>query len=591
MALDGIVLNSVVYELQRQLVGGRVDKVFQPDRQTIILLVRLPGKHLQLLINGASQQARMHLTELSPENPDTPPAFCMLLRKYLEGGRIAALKQQELDRTVHLTVENWSESGGVAARTLVVEIMGKHSNIILLDHQLLILDALHRIPGSLNRHRELLPGRRYVAPPSQTKQNPFTACREMLLSALTTADEQQKIVNLLVHSFMGLGPGTAREIIVRTGLPPEITAPCLSPEQRERLAAVFLQFMSCLQQHNYKPTVVFPPHGGGVIDFACYDLLQYPDMEHRHYPSMAQAMDVFFRAERIRSTPGKEALRKLLRNESQRAERKLQLQRSELAEARQAEELKILADLLTANLGIMRKGQKAINVQNYYDAVPQEITISLDPKLSPVENAQHYYHRYAKAKRSIDILEQQIMETSREIDYLETVLLQLEDALNKSDLQEIRFELIEQGYLPPLSTAGKPKKRPAPPAVKPLHFTTPDGCEIYVGKNNKQNDYVTFKLARSQDIWLHTKDIPGSHVILRTQTKEPSQSSLEIAAKLAAYFSKSRFSSQVPVDYTLRKHVHKPSGAKPGFVIYEQQHTLYVTPDEAITEIAGRENK
>ncbi len=590
MALDGIVLNSVVYELHRQLVGGRIDKVFQPDRQTIILLIRVPGKNLQLLINGDPQQARMHLTDLAPENPAAPPAFCMLLRKYLEGGRIAAIAQQGLDRTVHLSVENWSEEGGVTARTLVVEIMGRHSNVILLDNQLLMLDALHRIPGSLNRHRELLPGRRYVAPPFQAKDNPFTACRERVLSALVTADAQQKIAHLLVQSFMGLGPGTAREIIARAGLPPETTARSLNPAQQERLAAVFLQFMSCLQQHHYQPTVIFPPHGGGVIDFACYDLLQYPDTEHRHYPSMAQAMDVFFRAERIRSIPGKDALRKLLRNESQRAERKLQLQRSELATARQAAELKLLGDLLTANIGLIRKGQREITVQNYYDPAQQEITISLDPKLSPVENAQHYYHRYAKAKRSIDILEQQIAETDREIEYLETVLLQLEDALSKSDLQEIRFELTEQSYLPPPAPTGKPQKRAAAPAVKPLRFTAPDGSEIYVGKNNKQNDYVTFKLARNQDIWLHTKDIPGSHVILRMQTGEPSQAALEMAAKLAAYFSKSRFSSQVPVDYTLRKHVHKPSGAKPGFVIYEQQHTLYVTPDEAITEIAGRGN-
>lgn len=592
MALDGIVLHSVVYELHTSLVGGRVDKIFQPDRHTIVMLVRQPGKNLRVFISSDPQQARIQLTDVQLENPDTPPAYCMLLRKHLEGGRIAAIKQQQLDRVVHLTVENWDESSGITSRTLVVEVMGKHSNIILLNNQGIILDALHRIPGSMNRHREILPGRPYIAPPAQTKQNPFAAESHAVLAILAAANTQQKLVNVLVQSFMGMGPGTAREILARSGLTSESTAAFLSAEQQAQLADTFIQFMSGLQHHNYYPTVATPHTGGGVIDFACYDLLQHPDSNCKYYPTMALAMEFFFQAERIKSAPGKDGLVKLIRNEKNRAERKLQIQQAELQEARQAEHLKILGDLLTANIGRMQKGQKEILVLNYYDPEQKEITIALDPKLTPIENTQHYYHRYAKAKRSIDILEQQITETGMEIDYLDAVLVQLTDALTKADIQEIRFELSEQGYLPPISLPGKKNKRPAAaPVIKPLRFVSPDGWDIFVGKNNKQNDYLTFKLGRGHDIWLHTKDIPGSHVILRVQDTNIPSGSLEIAAKLAAYFSKSRTSSQVPVDYTLRKHVRKPSGAKPGFVIYEQQRTLYVTPDESIAQIANQPQK
>jgi predicted ribosome quality control (RQC) complex YloA/Tae2 family protein len=590
MALDGIVLHSIVYELHTSLVGGRVDKIFQPDRQSILLHVRQPGKNLRLLLCGDPQQARVQLTDVQFENPLTPPAYCMLLRKHLEGGRIMNVKQQQLDRIVHLTLENWDEVQGLTTRTLVVEIMGKHSNIILLNNQDIILDALYRIPGAVNRHREILPGRRYIAPPAQQKQHPFTADAPSVCSNLA-ALPQQKTANALVQSFIGLGPGTAREIVTRAGLPPDSTALSLSSEQQTHLAGIFVQFMSGLQHHDYQPTVVLPYDGGGVIDFACYDLLQYPDTSRRHYPSMGQAMDFFFRAERIKSTPGKEVLLKLLRNEKNRAERKILIQQEELQEAHQAEELKILGDLLTANIGLMHKGQKEVTVLNYYDPAQTEITVSLDPKLSPIENTQHYYHRYAKAKRSIDILERQIDETRMEINYLDALLVQLGDALMKADLQEIRLELSEQGYLPPIAPGKKNKRPAAAPAVIPLRFLSPDGWEIFVGKNNKQNDYVTFKLGRGQDIWLHTKDIPGSHVILRVQHTEIPPDTLGMAAKLAAYFSKSRTSSQVPVDYTLRKHVRKPSGAKPGFVIYDQQHTLYVTPDEKIAEIASRPQK
>lgn len=592
MALDGIVLHSVVHELHTSLVGGRVDKLFQPDRHSIVMLVRQPGKNLRVFMSSDPQQARIQLTDIQLENPATPPAYCMLLRKHLEGGRITAVQQQQLDRVVRLTVENWDEPGGITARTLVVEIMGKHSNIILLTDQEIILDALCRIPGALNRHREILPGRRYIAPPAQAKQHPFAADAQSVCSALTVASPQQKTANALVQSFMGVGPGTAREIITRAGLPADNTLHHLSDAQLAQLAGIFVQFMSAVRQHNYHPTVVTPHTGGGVIDFACYDLLQYPDTDRRHYPAMSRAMDFFFRAERIKSSPGKEVLVKRMRNEKNRAERKLQIQQEELQAARQAEDLKILGDLLTANIALLQKGQTEITVLNYYDPDQQEITVSLDPRLSPAENMQHYYHRYAKAKRSIAILERQIGETRMEINYLDALLVQLTNALTKADLQEIRLELSEQGYLPPASVTGKKNKRPtAAPAVMPLRFISPDGWEIFVGKNNRQNDYVTFKLGRGRDIWLHTKDIPGSHVILRVQNPELPPDTLTMAAKLAAYFSKSRTSSQVPVDYTLRKHVRKPSGAKPGFVIYEQQRTIYVTPDETIAEIAHQPQK
>lgn len=588
MALDGIVLQSIVYDLHTALVGGRIDRVFQPDRHTVVLLVRQPGKNLRVLISSDPQQARIQLTDIQTENPDTPPAFCMLLRKHLEGGRLVAIQQQQLDRIIHLVVETWDEPGGITTRTLIIEIMGKHSNVILLNHQKYILDALHRISGAFNRHREILPGRLYVGPPGQVKQDPFTTDLPAVCSLLAAASPQQKLANVLVQGFVGFGPGTAREILVRAGLTPEATASILTAEHQTRLAGIFIEFVSALKQHCYNPTVVISPDGSGVVDFACYDLLQYPATDRRYYSAMDQAMDFFFRSERIKSTPGKDGLLKLIRNEKNRAERKLQLQQTEVQEGKQAEQYKIIGDLLTANLSRMHKGQSEITVLDYYDPAQPEIIVNIEPKLTPVENTQHYYNRYAKAKRSVDILTQQIAETHMEINYLDALLVQLSDASSKAELQEIRLELSEQGYLAPITYPGKKNKRPTAAPSVPLRFLSPDGWEIFVGKNNKQNDFVTFKLGRAHDVWLHTKDIPGSHVIVRTPNPEIPPRTLEMAAKLAAYFSKSRTSSQVPVDYTLRKHVHKPSGAKPGFVIYEQQHTIYVTPDETIVQIANQ---
>jgi predicted ribosome quality control (RQC) complex YloA/Tae2 family protein len=588
MALDGLVLSSIVYTMHLSLHGGRIDKIFQPDRHTIIIIVRQPGANIRMLASSDAQQARIQLTHIQQENPDTPPAFCMLLRKYLENGRIVAVKQQNLDRIVHLTIENWDEEGGISSRTLICEIMGKHSNMILVNKDGLILDALHRIPGTINRYREILPGRRYIEPPGQEKSDPLQTDNDAFQHILLTANPQQKLSNILVQSFMGMGPGTAREIMIRAGINAGALAGSITDETQLALAYHFMEIMQDISHHRYQPTIVTPLNEAGVIDFACYNILQYPDTNRIHFATMSEAMDIFYKSERIKSAPGKDELIKHIRTEKNRAERKLQIQTEELAQAHRSDMLKMMGDLLTANLGLLQKGQKEISVLNYYDPDLQNITIPLEPKLKPVENAQHYYHRYAKAKRSVDILERQITETTMEITYLDGILVQLDDAATKADMNEIRTELSEQGYLPPIAPSTKKYKgKPPVPTYKPLRFISPDGWDIYVGKNNKQNDYVTFKLARSSDLWLHTKDIPGSHVIVRMQEPDIPPATLQTAAHLATYFSKSRASSNVPVDYTLRKSVRKPSGAKPGFVIYEQQRTLYVTPDEATVTLAN----
>lgn len=594
MALDGLILSSIVYELQTALLGGRIDKISQPDRHTLILSIRQPGKNIRVLINTDAQQSRIQLTENQPESVDAPPLFCMLLRKYLENGRIAAVQQQILDRIVHLTIENWDAQAGITSYTLIVEVMGKHSNATLVNQQNLILDALHRIPGSINRHRELLPGRLYLAPPGQDKHDPFGLTPELISELLLGAPGQQKLSNVLVSLFMGMGPGSAREIIARAGLVQNACYGNISVENQAAVVLALHQFLQELALHNYNPTVIFPLEQHSVIDFACYNLIQYSDVRREHYPSMGKAMDIFFKAERAKPTPDKEELTKRMRTEKSRAERKLQALQGEVADARQAEHLKIAGDLLTANLGLLKKGQQEITVVNFYDTNQQEVTLTIDPKLTPVENTQQYYSRYAKAKRSINILEQQIAETILEISYLDDILLHLDSAASKSELQEIKLELSGQGYLPPVVQPNRKGKKPlkkVTPVYKPLRFTSPDGWDILVGKNNTQNDYITFKVGRATDMWLHTKDIPGSHVIIRMQQAELPAATLEMAAKLSAYFSKSRQSSNVPVDYTLRKHVHKPSGAKPGFVIYEQQRTLYVTPDENIARLTNQPQK
>ncbi|MGB8955179.1 MAG: NFACT RNA binding domain-containing protein [Tumebacillaceae bacterium] len=578
MAFDGIVLGAVAHELATLLVGGRVDKIYQPLDRDLLLTVRSGGSNYRLLLTAHASYPRVQLVEdYKAQNPTEPPMFCMLLRKHCESGKITRIEQVGNERILHIYIENRDELGDLTEKALIIEIMGRHSNVILYnpaDNR--ILDSLVHVNFGTSRHREVLPGRTYVAPPEQNKANPFDVSFGEF-QELRAASADVPYEKFTVGAFTGISPLLGKELKHRLGHESTDAA------SADREWQVFAELIASCREHRYEPTIVYD--GDRPVAFSA-TALTHLDGEHQSFPSISTAIHRFYSEKSWRDTLRQRSqdLERLLANELQKNINKLQKFETQIAEADQWDEFRVYGELITANLFQIQRGMESITVPNFYDENMAELTIPLDPALSGKENAQHYFKKYNKVKKSIPILEGQIAETRVEIDYLENLLQQLTTA-SWSDIEEIREELGHEGYLrikrKPLPKGKKPPKQKEAP-IKPERYLSSDGIEIYVGKNNKQNEYLTMKFAHNTDTWLHTKDIPGSHVVIRA--KEVPESTLLEAAQLAAYFSKGRESSQVPVDFTLIKHVWKPNGAKPGFVLFDNQRTLYVTPDAQLPD-------
>jgi predicted ribosome quality control (RQC) complex YloA/Tae2 family protein len=575
MAFDGIVLRAVAHELSERLVGGRVDKIYQPLERDLLLTVRSGGHNYKLLLTAHPSYPRVGLVEgHKAQNPIEPPMFCMLLRKHCEGGRITRIEQIGNERILHIAIENRDELGDLTERILIIEIMGRHSNVILYDPtDNRILDSLVHVNFGTSRHREVLPGRSYVAPPEQGKRNPFEVTHGQFRD-LRAESPDLPFDKWLLASFTGISPLLAREIRARLNS----DQPTVVDEWQ-----AFASLIDDCRRHRYRPTIV--SEADRPVAFSCVELTHLGG-EHKSYDTINAVIDTFYAEKSWRDTLRQKSqdLERMLSNELQKNIAKLQKFEAQIAESELAEQHRIYGELITANLYQIERGQTEVTVQNFYDENMAALTIPLDPSLSGSENAQSYFKRYNKVKKSIPILKEQIEQTRAEITYLETLLQQLSTA-SWQDIEEIREELAAEGYIKikakPLPKGKKPPRQKEAP-IKPERYVSSDGLDIYVGKNNKQNEYLTMKYAHNTDTWLHTKDIPGSHVVIRSR-EVPERTLLE-AAMLAAYFSKGRESSQVPVDYTLIKHVWKPSGAKPGFVLYDNQRTLYVTPDAALVE-------
>lgn len=566
MAYDGMVLRAVTHELNRTLLGGRIDKIYQPLPRDLLLQIRQRGRPYQLLLSAHPAHPRVHLaTEYRVQNPPEPPMFCMLLRKHLEGGRVTRIEQVGNERILIIAVENRNELGDRAERELVCEIMGRHSNIILLEpEERRIVDAIVHVSHGTSRYREVLPGRPYVAPPEQNKSHPLQVNEEQFLAKRRERPDLP-LDTFLVQSFSGISPLLGRELAHRAA----------SRDGRQEWR-VFQQMMESLRQHNFTPTLVWGEKNQPLA-FSCVDLTHVAG-RHETMESMSRCVETFYAEKSWLDAVKQRAgdIEHHLRNEMEKKRKKLQIFRETLHEAQALERFRLYGELLTAHLHELKKGQREAVLPNFYSETYEPVTIPLDPGLSPLENAQSYFKKYNKGKKAIPIAKEQIRQTEEEMAYLEGVLQQLTDA-SWSELDEIREELEEQGYLKAKRKHPSGKKRSL---AQPAHFRSSEGIDIYVGKNNRQNDDLTLKLAAPTDTWLHTKDLPGSHVVIRGKNLSP-QTLLE-AALLAAYFSKGRDSSNVPVDYTLIKHVWKPKGAKPGQVLYEKQKTLYVTPDASL---------
>ncbi|MEC1520915.1 NFACT RNA binding domain-containing protein [Neobacillus niacini] len=563
MSFDGLFTKAMVDELSCTLKGGRINKVHQPYKNEVILTIRANGVNQKLLFSAHPSYARVQLTNEAYENPSEPPMFCMLLRKHIEGYILEDVYQVENDRMIIFEIKGRNEIGDVSYKQLVIEIMGRHSNIVLVDKtRNIILDSVKHVSFAVNSHRAILPGQPYIYPPEQNKQNPFMVGTDDILRKIDF--NSGKLDKQIVEHFAGTSPLFAKEVIFQSGIANRATVP-----------ASFLQLIQRIKSGEFLPSIMST---GNKEVFYLFPL-EHIKGEVKNFSTLSEMLDRFYfgKAERDRVKQQGNDIERLIINEKEKNEKKIEKLESTLREAEKSDQLQRFGELLTANLYAAKKGMKEIEVIDYYDEMGGKVVIPLDPRKTPSENAQKYFSKYQKAKNSVSIVIEQIEKAREEVLYFENLLQQVQSASPK-DIQEIREELVEGGYIRDRQKRNAKKISNAKPILD--HYRSSDGTEIIVGKNNKQNDYLTNKLAARDEIWLHTKDIPGSHVIIRS--KEPSEETIREAANLAAYFSKARNSGSVPVDYTKVRYVKKPSGAKPGFVIYDNQQTVYVTPEEEL---------
>lgn len=608
MALDGVTLKHLVKELAAQLIGARIDKINQPEKEEIHLLLRTQKQSLRLLLNVSATSARLHLTSENKKNPTAPPMFCMILRKHLEGGKIANLKQMGLERIVLITIQNYNEYGDLATLQLYLEIMGKHSNLILVDpERKIILDGLKRYSHAVSRHREVLPGRVYIIPPSQGKYDPITE-EETFSSILFQEEISSKLTDLLVKRFAGVSPELAREIIIRAGLSESIRMEQCGDIDLSRVFQGYLALANPDSLSHIEPCLYF--QGGGSSKnglpaaFTFLPFQQYQGLAVEIFPNLNDTIERFYRVKANNNNleAKRGSLRKIVAEHLHHMTKKLGIYEETIENAEKSFKYQRLGELITANLYRITPGMEEIIVEDYNEETLPKITIPLDPQLSGIDNSQRYYRLYNKAKVTIQKTEPLKSASLDEVNYLESVLLSLDNASTPSELEEIHKELIDQEYLSGKSTyKNTEKKKGKFPTKKdvqkkqgnktevpqPKTYFSSTGRMILVGKNNRQNDWLTLKKGRPQDLWLHVKNIPGSHVLIPLEEGEefPDDATLEEAAALAIHFSQAKNSTLVPVDYTHVKNIKKPNAAKPGMVIYETNWTLYLTPKPEVLEV------
>lgn len=579
MALDGITTSAIVTECKAALIGSRIDKIHQPVSDEIRFSVRGLGGAKKVLLSANSAHPRMHITETTRENPMTAPLFCMVLRKHLAGGKIVDIYQPNFERIIIIAVESANEMGDITTKKLILEIMGKHSNLILTDENDKILDSIKRITHEKSSVREVLPGKQYVFPPSQNKKNPLEAEKADFLFSLHL-QEGRRLQEFVYQTYTGISPLMAGELCSRAGLDASNSCQETTLEEGERLFDAFRKTMEEIKSASYQPAIYYQKENNRIVDFAVLEMTQFASLPKKKYETISALLEGFYHerdnASQIRQKA--QDMRKLVMNNIERCVKKKEIQLKTRRETKGMDLWKKKGELLTANIYAVPQGVTTFRTIDYYEEDMPEIEIAIDPAKTPAENAQKYFSKYNKAKRTLAALEIQEKQNEEELTYLESVLNALETAKDDADLSEIRTELAESGFL---RRQVQKKGQQKPKKSKPLHYISSDGFDIYVGKSNLQNDELTLRTADVTDIWLHTKEIPGSHVIIRTNGKgEAPDTTLEEAANLAAYYSKAKNSTLVPVDYTLRKNIKKPNGAKPGMVIYLTNKTIYITPDE-----------
>lgn len=581
MAFDAGMLCAVLHELNTA-ADARVEKIQQPQKDEIVFTLHSAARreNIRLAINAGANSPKIYLTAQQKENPATAPMLCMLLRKQLGGGRFVCARQIGFDRVAELEFTGRDELGFSVTRFLIVEIMGKYSNLFLTDENKKIIAAMRWVDFSTSRLRQVLPGMVYALPPSQGKNDIFALTKDELAQMISACEGSMPVWRFILSRFSGISPLVARELAYRVSGTADGTLETVLPD---RLFSVFMQFRSLLETADFKPVLLYDAEGV-PFEFCFMDILQYGDMAQvSYFPDMGTLLDAYFEkrdaAERIRRLG--QDIAHLLSGARARLARKLETQREELAACADGDTYKLYGDLITANLYMMQRGMKHIRVPNYYSEAAEEVTIMLDPRLTPAQNAQRMYKKYSKSKNAKVYLGAQIDLAEAELRYLDTVTEALQRAEIESDLNEIRMELSQSGYVSRISTAKNAKRTGT---LHPMEFRSASGYRILCGKNNLQNEHITFKVAGKSDLWFHVKDRPGSHVILICDGEEPSEEDYTQAAVIAATYSSAGAQRQIPVDYTRVKNIKRPPASRPGYVTYSTNFTAYVGSDVKFCE-------
>lgn len=576
MSFDGLVVSAVVEELNRLIPTGRIEKIYQPELDEIHIIFRSLGKNHRLLLTSHSNYPRAHLTSINKENPMSPPSFCMLLRKNLTGGRIVSVSQPNFERIIQFDIEALDELNIKKSKSLYIEMMGKHSNIILVDKETnKIIDSIRRISFDMSRFRQVFPGLQYEMPPINDKLSPLLIDSQNIMMKHLKREEQIPTYKSIYLFFTGISPLISREICFRAQVDMDKPPEQLTHEEANRLYLSFVTIMDSVHNQNFEPAIYEDLNANKYIDFSAVPISHYDLYEKKNFDSISELLENFYSVNdhKERMKQKSQTLRKKVSTKLERLYNKIQNLNRDYSKAQKGESYRIKGDLITANLYRIEKGQDEVEVENFYSEELETIKITLDKRFSPSKNAQLNYKKYNKSKNALVEVGKQIEITKVEIDYLEQIQNSINQCTSLQDLEEVIIELVENGYMKKKITKVKQQARKG---TGYLSFTSSDGFTILVGKNNKQNEEVTFKLSSKTDIWLHVKGLPGSHVIIKLDEKELSDTALLEAASLAAYYSKGKDSSKVAVDYTERKNVKKPGGSKPGMVIYESNSTILV---------------
>lgn len=584
MALDGFVLANVVHELRTHLLGGRIDKVYQIEKEDILLSIRNQKTAYKVLLTANSQYPRLHLSTQVKNQTQEPPMFCMLLRKHLGGGKLIDIIQPDMERIVIFSFEVTNELGDKEIKQLIIEVMGRHSNIILIRQDHMIIDSIKHISLDKSSVREVLPGRTYIKPLNGDKLNPLEVNQTVFISKLKT--QKLSLFKALYTSFNGLSPLFAQNLCDVCQIDSDTPSEHLSDEAFDTLYQAFSNYINQVKQHQFKPTLYFDAQHLAK-EFYCFSLPLLKESDSQYFESISNLLEHYYLERNTHFNVAQKTgdIKKLLHNFLDRNVRKKQIQEKALEESAQKELYKIYGELLTAYAYQIPNGSSEFTTLNYYEDPACQITIPLDASLTPIENAQAYYKLYNKLKRTESAAQTQLQTIEEDTQYLQSVLLSLELLETKEDIEQLRLELFEMGYLKKRKqNASKMKTRKKD--LPFLHFKSTTGFDIYVGKNNYQNDELTMKFAKPTDMWLHIKEGPGSHVIIKNHLSSVTldEQTLLEGALLAAYYSSGKMSSRVPIDYTFKRHVKKVPNAKPGMVIYTHFKTLYVTPTKAFIE-------